>query len=283
MATWLITGSSRGFGRALAIAALEAGEQVVATARRPEQLADLVEQYGDRLAPVALDVTDAAQVATAFESAIARFGRLDVVVNNAGYANLAPVETGTEEDFRRQFETNFWGVYHVSRAALPILKAQGGGTIVQFSSVGGRVGGTPGLASYQAAKFAVDGFTRVLAAETAPFGIRFLTIEPGGFDTDWAGSSMEVQELPEEYVATVGTLADHIASGVTAAGDPKRAAEIIVRVVQGGDLPNHLLMGELAVTMSLDYSQAQITQASTWRELSVSADYGQPYPVALPD
>ncbi|MGZ4474314.1 MAG: SDR family NAD(P)-dependent oxidoreductase [Nocardioides sp.] len=281
-ATWLITGSSRGFGRALVEAALEAGERVVATARRPDQLADLVDRYGDRVLTVALDVTDATQVRAAFDAAVARFGGVDVVVNNAGFANLAPVETGTEEDFRRQFETNFWGVYHVSRAAVPILKAQGGGTIVQFSSVGGRVGGTPGLASYQAAKFAVDGFTRTLAVETAPFGLRFLTIEPGGFDTDWAGASMEVQEIPDEYVATVGSLAGHIASGATAAGDPRRAAEIIVRVVRSGEPPSHLLLGELAVTMSLDYSREQIAQASAWRDLSVSADFGREYPVALP-
>jgi NAD(P)-dependent dehydrogenase (short-subunit alcohol dehydrogenase family) len=137
--TWLITGSSRGFGRALAIAALQAGDRVVATARDPAQVADLVEQYPDRAAAVALDVTDRDAVQRAFEAALGRFGRLDVVVNNAGYANVAPIETGPEEDFRRQFDTNFWGVYNVSRAALPVLRAHGGGTIVQFSSIGGRV------------------------------------------------------------------------------------------------------------------------------------------------
>ena len=138
--------------------------------------------------PLALDVTDEAAVRDAVSAAVERFGRLDVVVNNAGYANVAPIETGDEEDFRTQFETNFWGVYNVSKAVIPLLRAQGGGTIVQFSSVGGRVGGSPGIASYQAAKFAVDGFSRVLAVETAPFGVQVMVVEPSGFATDWAGS-----------------------------------------------------------------------------------------------
>ncbi|SEP14432.1 SDR family NAD(P)-dependent oxidoreductase [Amycolatopsis saalfeldensis] len=145
--TWFITGTSRGLGRALAQAVLEAGDRVVATARRPEQLADLAASHGDRLLALALDVTDPGAVHTAIATALARFGRLDVVVNNAGYANVAP---------------------H--------LRAQGGGTVVQFSSARGRVGGVPGLAAYQAAKFAVDGFSRALAAETAPFGVRVLTV-----------------------------------------------------------------------------------------------------------
>src|ERR1700758_2084485 len=147
---WFITGSSRGFGRALASAVLEAGDSVVATARRPEQLTPLVEQYGERVLPIALDVTDGAAAQEAVEAAGRRFGRSDVLVNNAGYANIAPVETAPEEDFRRQFETNFWGVYNVSKAALPVLKRQGAGTIVQFSSIGGRVGGCAGLGSHHA-------------------------------------------------------------------------------------------------------------------------------------
>jgi NAD(P)-dependent dehydrogenase (short-subunit alcohol dehydrogenase family) len=150
---WFITGSSRGFGRALVQAVLDAGDLVVATARRPEQLAEFTRQYGDRVLPLALDVTDESAVRDAVSAATGRFGRLDVVVNNAGYANVAPIETGDEKDFRTQFETNFWGVYTVSKAVIPQLRAQGGGTIVQFSSVGGRVGGSPGIASYQAAKF----------------------------------------------------------------------------------------------------------------------------------
>jgi NAD(P)-dependent dehydrogenase (short-subunit alcohol dehydrogenase family) len=280
--TWLITGSSRGFGRALTLAALEAGDQVVATARTPAQLDDLVERYGDRILAVALDVTDSAAAASAFEAALGRFGRVDVVVNNAGYANVAPVETAPEEDFRRQFETNFWGVYNVSKAALPVLRAQGGGSIVQFSSVGGRVGGTAGLGSYQAAKFAVDGLTRVLATETAQLGIRYIVIEPGGFDTDWAGASMEIQDVPKEYEATVGQFASHVSSGRTSAGDPKRAGEIIVRVLKQARLPGHLLLGAGAAQMAIDYSGGQIAEATAWQDVSASADFGAPYPVELP-
>ncbi|KOU08613.1 oxidoreductase [Streptomyces sp. NRRL F-5755] len=279
--TWFITGSSRGFGRSLAVAALEAGDQVVATARKPEQLADLVERFGDKILPVALDVTDAAAATAALDAARHRFGRIDVIVNNAGYANVAPVETAPEDDFRRQFETNFWGVYNVSKAALPLLKAQGGGIVVQFSSIGGRVGGSAGLGSYQAAKFAIDGLTRVLTTETAPFGIRYLVVEPSGFATDWAGASMDIQDVPPEYEATVGAFTDR-ARGSRTAGDPDRAAEILVRVVKRDHLPTHLLLGETAARMALDYSRQQIAEAEAWQAVSVSADFGAEYPVGLP-
>src|ERR1700753_2725082 len=141
---WFITGSSRGFGRALVKAALDAGDRVVATARRPGQLEDFTREYGERVLPLALDVTDPAAVNAAVGAGAERFGRLDVVVNNAGYANLAPIETGDQDDFRTQFETNFWGVYNVSRAVIAQLREQGGGTIVEFSSVGGAGGGAAG-------------------------------------------------------------------------------------------------------------------------------------------
>ncbi|MEU1377383.1 SDR family NAD(P)-dependent oxidoreductase [Streptomyces triculaminicus] len=279
--TWFITGSSRGFGRSLAIAALEAGDQVVATARKPEQLADLVERFGDKILPVALDVTDAGAAAAALDAARDRLGRIDVVVNNAGYANLAPVETAPEDDFRRQFETNFWGVYNVSKAALPLLKAQGGGIVVQFSSIGGRVGGSAGLGSYQAAKFAIDGLTRVLATETAPFGIRYLVVEPSGFATDWAGASMEIQDIPPDYQETVGAFNDRV-RGSRTAGDPDRAAAILVRVVKRDHLPTHLPLGATAARMALGHSRQQIAEAEAWQAVSISADFGAEYPVELP-
>jgi NAD(P)-dependent dehydrogenase (short-subunit alcohol dehydrogenase family) len=280
---WFITGSSRGFGRALVKAALEAGDRVVATARRPEQLGDLAQEYGEQVLPLALDVTDATAVDAAISAAVERFGRLDVVVNNAGYANLAPIETGDEADFRTQFETNFWGVYHVSRAVIPQLREQGGGTVVQFSSVGGRVGGSPGIASYQAAKFAVDGFSRVLATETAPFGVRVMVVEPSGFATDWAGSSMAIHDIPADYDATIGVMHRRIrANTAGAAGDPERGAEIIVQVVKRDNPPSHLLLGENAVDMALGYSQRQLAEASAWQGVSRSADYGQPYPAEFP-
>jgi NAD(P)-dependent dehydrogenase (short-subunit alcohol dehydrogenase family) len=282
MSTWFITGSSRGLGRAITEAALAAGHEVVATARRPEQLAELTAAFPDTLLPVALDVTDPEQAAGALHTATERFGQVDVIVNNAGYANVAPVETGSAEDFRAQFETNFWGAYNVSRAAIPVLREQGGGTLVQVSSIGGRVGGSPGIASYQAAKFAVDGFSRVLAAETAPLGIRVMVVEPSGFDTDWAGDSMTVHEISADYATTVGAMHQRVRSGGRAAGDPKRAAETIVRVVAREQLPSHLLLGVNAVEMALDYSRHQLEEAGEWSAVGRAADYAEPYPVELP-
>ena len=281
--TWFITGSSRGFGRALTEAALAVGDRVVATARRPEVLDDLVQLHSADLLAVPLDVTDSRAVHQALQAATDRFGRLDVVVNNAGYANVAPIETGEEEDFRAQFETNFWGVYNVTKAAIGPLRRQGGGLIVQFSSIGGRVGGSPGIASYQAAKFAVDGFTRVLAVETAPFGIRTLVVEPSGFATDWAGSSMTIHDVPKEYDETVGLMQRRVrANPAGPAGDPIRAAEIIVQVVKRESVPTHLLLGVNAVEMGLAYSHGQLRQAEAWEQVSRSADYAEPYPAPLP-
>jgi NAD(P)-dependent dehydrogenase (short-subunit alcohol dehydrogenase family) len=280
---WFVTGSSRGFGRALVTAALLAGDRVVATARRPEQLEDLAREYGEQVLPLALDVTDPAAVTAALAAAVGRFGRLDVVVNNAGYANLAPIETGDEADFRTQFETNFWGVYHVSRAVIPQLRKQGGGTVVQFSSIGGRVGGSPGLASYQAAKFAVDGFSRVLAAETAPFGVRVMLVEPSGFATDWAGSSMTVHDIPADYETTIGAMHRRTrASSAGGAGDPERGAAIIVAAVKRDNPPTHLLLGVNAVEMALDHAHRQLAEASAWQDVSRSADNTQPYPAEFP-
>src|SRR5271167_2675173 len=280
---WFITGASSGFGRALTEAALAAGDRVVATARRPEVLDDLAELHGDDVLAVPLDVTDSRAAPKALQAGVDRFGRLDVVVNNAGYANVAPIETGEDEDFRAQFETNFWGVYNVSKAAIGPLRRQGGGLLVQFSSIGGRVGGSPGIASYQAAKFAVDGFTRVLAAETAPFGIRTLVVEPSGFATDWAGSSMTIHEIPEDYDDTVGIMQRRVrANPAGPAGDPVRAAEIIVQVVKRESIPSHLLLGVNAVEMGLAYSRRQLEQAEAWEQVSRSADYAEPYPVPLP-
>jgi NAD(P)-dependent dehydrogenase (short-subunit alcohol dehydrogenase family) len=202
---------------------------------------------------------------------------------SAGYANLAPIETGDETDFRTQFETNFWGVYHVSKAVIPQLRAQGGGILVQFSSIGGRVGGSPGIASYQAAKFAVDGLSRVLAVETAPFGVKVMVVEPSGFATDWAGSSMTVHDIPADYDTTIGAVHRQIrANSAGAAGDPARAAEIIVQAVKRHNPPSHLLVGVNAVEMALAYSRHQIDEATAWQTVSRSADYAEPYPAEQP-
>lgn len=281
--TWFITGSTRGFGRALTVAALEAGDRVAATARRPEQLDDLVGQYGDRILPLRLDVTDPARAAEALAEAHERFGRLDVIVNNAGYANVSPIENTTDDDFRTQFETNFWGVYHVSKAAIPLLREQGGGLVIQFSSVGGRVGGSPGIASYQAAKFAIDGFSRVLRAETAPFGVKVLVVEPSGFRTDWAGSSMEVRDIPAEYESTVGLMNRRVRhSDQGPAGDPVRAAEILVALSRRDDLPTNLPLGVTAAELSEAQDRRLLDSDLAWASVSRSADAGQPYPAPFP-
>jgi NAD(P)-dependent dehydrogenase (short-subunit alcohol dehydrogenase family) len=276
-------GSSRGFGRALVRAALDAGDLVAATARRPEQLSDLAGEYGDRIHVIALDVTDVTAAQSAIAEAAKRFGRLDVIVNNAGYANVSPIETTEDDDFREQFETNFWGVYNVSKAAIPVLREQGGGLIMQFSSVGGRVGGSPGIASYQAAKFAIDGFSRVLRAETAPFGVKVMVVEPSGFRTDWAGSSMIVRDVPEAYARTVGamnTIMRQRSAGPP--GDPVRAAEILVQVAKRKDIPYHLPLGVTAATMSIRLDEQLLAEDRRWSAVSRSADVSEPYPPQFP-
>jgi NAD(P)-dependent dehydrogenase (short-subunit alcohol dehydrogenase family) len=281
--TWFITGSSRGLGRAVAQAALEAGDLVAATARQPAQLDDFSVEYGERIHPISLDVTDGQAARNAIADARCHFGRLDVIVNNAGYANVSPIETTDDEDFRAQFETNFWGVYNVSKAAIPVLREQGGGLVIQISSVGGRVGGSPGIASYQAAKFAIDGFSRVLRAETAPFGVKVMVVEPSGFRTDWAGSSMTVHDIPEAYIPTVGAMNRRVRqSSDGPAGDPTRAAAILVQVAKRRDIPDHLPLGVNAVEGSIRLDEQLLAEDSAWSAVSRSADFGEPYPIKLP-
>ncbi len=280
---WFVTGSSRGFGRALVRAALGAGDLVAATARRPEQLTDLVAEHGDRIRPIALDVTDAAAARSAIAEAREHFGRLDVIVNNAGYANVSPIETTGDQDFRAQFETNFWGVYNVSKAAIPVLREQASGLVMQFSSVGGRVGGSPGIASYQAAKFAIDGFSRVLQVETAPFGVKVIVVEPSGFKTDWAGSSMIVRDIHEAYAATVGAMNTRMRQNPGGPpGDPVRAAEILIRVAKRRDIPFHLPLGVIAAEAAIRLDEQLLGEDRRWRDVSRSADSGQRYPVEFP-
>jgi NAD(P)-dependent dehydrogenase (short-subunit alcohol dehydrogenase family) len=272
---WLITGSTRGFGRELAVAALDHGDNVVATARRPEQLAGLAADYGDRVRAVALDVTDPAAARAAVQVAVDEFGSLDVVVNNAGFAVSAAIEEMTDEDFRAQIETNLFGVVNVTRAALPVLHRQRSGHIIQFSSIGGRVGGTPGMGAYQTAKFAVEGFSEVLNAEVKPLGIKVTIIEPGGFRTDWGGSSMGMARVGPDYEATVGQMNKFRESTVaTWAGDPKRAAQIIVSVAGLDDPPLRLLLGAGAVESAANASQVRAREADLWAAVSRSADFG---------
>ncbi|GAA1963044.1 oxidoreductase [Amycolatopsis minnesotensis] len=272
--TWLITGSSRGFGRELARAVLENGDNLVATARRPETLDALVARYGDRVRPFALDVTDAVAAVAAVEFAVAEFGSLDVVVNNAGYANSAPIEEMAAGDFRAQVDANLYGTVNVTKAALPVLRRQRAGTVVQFSSVGGRVGGTPGMGAYQTAKFAVEGFSEVLANEVKPFGVKVIIVEPGAFRTDWQGSSMTLHEVGRDYRETVGALNEYRrATDGTQPGDPARAAKVIVEAVAHPDPPRRLVLGAGAVEAILESAKARVEETEKWAAVSISADF----------
>src|SRR3989442_11117560 len=199
---WLITGSARGLGRAIAEAVLATGDKLIATARNPQQLSDLVERYGDNVRAVALDVTDERAAIAAVQLAVDVFGRLDVLVNNAGYGNLAAIEDTTVQDFRAQLETNLFGVVNLTKAAIPVMRRQGAGRILQFSSIGGRVGPL-GRAAYAAAKWGIEGFSEVLAKEVGPLGIKVTIIEPGGFRTDFAGPSTKLKAGRPEYDSTV--------------------------------------------------------------------------------
>jgi NAD(P)-dependent dehydrogenase (short-subunit alcohol dehydrogenase family) len=271
---WLITGSSRGLGRALTEAVLAAGDRVVATARKPEQLDDLVTKYGEQIRAVALDVTDAAAARAAVRTALDVFGGLDVVANNAGYANSAPIEETPDEDFRAQLETNLFGVVNVTKAALPVFREQKSGHFLQFSSVGGRVGGTPGMGAYQTAKFAVEGFSEVLSNEVRPFGVKVTIVEPGAFRTDWGGSSMKLAEVHPDYDSTVGQLNRYrLETDGKQPGDPAKAAEAILHVTNLDNPPLRLLLGKDALTHADRASKSRADEAAAWAHLTTSTDY----------
>jgi len=270
---WLITGSSRGLGRSLAEAVLAAGHKLVATARKPEQLQDLVQKYGEQVRAVALDVTDTAATRQAVQAAVDGFGRLDVVVNNAGYGNIASIEHVTDEDFREQMETNFFGAVNVTKAAVPALRGQRSGHIIQISSIGGRLGAA-GLSAYQSAKWALEGFSEVLAKELEPFGIKVSIIEPGGFRTDWAGSSMTVAETQPEYEATVGLMNEYRKSrGGKQAGDPAKAAQVILKVAAMSEPPLRLLLGSDAFQLATAITAQRAAEDEKWKELTLFTDF----------
>ncbi|WP_395244957.1 SDR family NAD(P)-dependent oxidoreductase [Agromyces sp. MMS24-K17] len=275
---WLVTGSTRGFGRAIVGAALERGDAVVATARSVGALRELADRHGtDRLLALPLDVTDADAAEATVAATVERFGRLDVVVNNAGYADSAPIEEMPAAEFRAQVETNLFGVVNVTRAALPVLRRQRSGLLLQFSSVGGRVGGTPGMGAYQAAKFAVEGFSEVLAREVAPLGIRVVIVEPGAFRTDWQGSSMTMYPVGPDYEATVGALHEfRRASQGNQAGDPVRAADLLVGLPDRAQLPLRLPLGSAAVDMVVASDRARVEETLAWADVSRAADFPEP-------
>jgi NAD(P)-dependent dehydrogenase (short-subunit alcohol dehydrogenase family) len=272
--TWLITGSSRGLGRELAQAVLDDGDNAVAAARRPGQLDDLVARYGGRVRVVPLDVTDPAAAREAVQTAVGEFGRLDVVVNNAGYATSAAIEDLPDEEFRAQLETNLFGVVNVTRAALPVLRAQHAGHIIQVSSIGGRVGGTPGMGGYQTAKYAVEGFSEVLSHEVGPLGIKVTIVEPGAFRTDWGGSSMRILPVSEDYRPTVGEMNRYRrAVDGQQPGDPARAARIITEIACLDQPPLRLLLGSDALRIAGESARSRAAEADQWAAVSRSADF----------
>ncbi|WP_283602811.1 oxidoreductase [Serratia proteamaculans] len=269
---WLITGSSRGLGQQLAQAVLEAGHRLVATARQPQQLQPLIDRYGDRVITVALDVTDAAAAKRAVQTAVEHFGRLDVLVNNAGYGNIAPVEEADEADFRAQVDTNFYGVFNVTRAALPILRQQSSGHIIQISTIGARLG-MQGLSAYHTAKWAVEGFSESLSKEVAPFGVKVTMVEPGGFRTDWAGSSMTIAPIGSAYQPLFAPMLEYLQQhNGNQPGDPAKAAQVILQLASMNEPPLRLLLGSDAVYMAQQVLAAREAEDAAFRTLSLSTD-----------
>jgi NAD(P)-dependent dehydrogenase (short-subunit alcohol dehydrogenase family) len=270
---FFLTGSSRGLGREIAEAVLAAGHRLVATARQPENLANLAGRYGRQILPVALDVADPAAAEAAVAAGVREFGRLDVVVNNAGYADLASVEDVTVDDFRAQVDTNLLGVVYVTKAALPVLRRQGSGRIIQVSSIGGRLA-TPGLSAYQAAKWAVGGFSEVLAKEVEPLGIKVTVLEPGGMATDWAGSSMHVPPVSEPYQATVGVMArlHHEGNSPPVLGDPAKVAQVVLAVADMDEPPLRLILGSEAYAYATAAARTRAESDLKWHDLTVSTD-----------
>ncbi|ABC91774.1 probable short-chain dehydrogenase protein [Rhizobium etli CFN 42] len=270
---WLITGSSRGLGRALAEAVLASGDYLVATARNPEQLADLSKRYGHQVLTFALDVTDEAAATATVEAAVKTFGRIDVLVNNAGYGNVGSIEDTSLADFRAQIETNLLGTIIMSKAVIALMRGQGDGHIIQFSSVGGRIG-PAGRGAYSAAKFGVEGFSEVLTKEVSPFGIKVTVIEPGGFRTDFAGASTVLAEGRAEYAETVGaTVRFQREYDGRQPGDPAKAAAVVIHIAGLEEPPFRLLLGSDAVRNVEKADAARIAADREWRAVSVSTDF----------
>ncbi|KQV84299.1 oxidoreductase [Rhizobium sp. Root1220] len=270
---WLITGTSRGLGRALAEAVLAGGHKLVATARDPSQLDDLRQRYGENVVTVALDVTDEQSAASAVKTAVDRFGRLDVLANNAGYGDVGSIEDTSIADFRAQIETNLFGTIIVTKAALPLMREQGFGHIIQFSSVGGRIG-PAGRAPYAAAKWGVEGFSEVLSREVGPLGIKVTIIEPGGFRTDFAGASTSLREGRPEYDDTVGKMARYQRDyNGKQPGDPLKAAAAVIYAASLAAPPLRLLLGSDAVRGVEQNDAARAEAHRQWRDLSVSTDF----------
>jgi len=265
---WFITGTSRGFGRVWAQAALARGDRVAATARDVKTLGPLVEQYGDLIAPLALDVTDKAAVSAAIAFAHERFGRLDVVINNAGYGLFGTIEEVSESEARAQLETNLFGALWVTQAALPFMRAQGSGHIIQVSSIGG-VNAFPTVGLYHASKWGLEGFSQSLATEVAGFGIKVTIVEPGGFATDWGGASaqraaqMKIYDGAREKIAAVRSN--------STPGDPNATGPAILKLVDATDPPLRLFLGSSGLPMTRAEYARRIETWEKWNDVSIEA------------
>lgn len=262
---WFITGTSRGFGRSFATAALDRGDKVAATARDTSSLDDLVARHGDSVLPLQLDVTDHAAVQSAVKAAHDRFGRLDVVVNNAGYGLFGTVEEITEQQFRDQIETNLFGAFAITRAVLPYLEAQGSGHIIQISSIGG-IGAFPGLGGYHASKWALEGLSESLAQEVAGFGIKVTLVEPAGFATDWAGSSAVHAEPKPQYAPLWKAMAER--QGGAHQGDPAAVGPAILKVVDAENPPLRVFFGDDALPVAEHLYEQRLGTWNEWKDVS---------------
>jgi NAD(P)-dependent dehydrogenase (short-subunit alcohol dehydrogenase family) len=268
---WFITGTSRGFGREWAVAALDRGDKVAATARDTATLADLVDKFGDAILPITLDVTDRAADFAAVKQSHDHFGRLDVVVNNAGYGQFGFVEEVSEQDARDQIETNVFGALWVTQAALPYLRAQRSGHIIQVSSIGGIVA-FPNVGIYHASKWALEGFSQSLAQEVAPFGVHVTLIEPAGFSTDWSGSSSRTAEALPAYAALHAENERVRKTRWAAPGDPKASAAAVLKVVDADEPPLRVFFGDAPLGLAkADYEE----RLRTWEQWQSVAELAQ--------
>jgi NAD(P)-dependent dehydrogenase (short-subunit alcohol dehydrogenase family) len=265
---WFITGTSRGFGRVWAQAALARGDKVVATARDVKTLAALVDRYGDLVAPLELDVTDKAAAGAAVAFAHERFGRLDVVVNNAGYGLFGTVEEVSEAEARAQIETNLFGALWVTQAALPFMRAQKSGHIIQVSSIGG-VNAFPTVGLYHASKWGLEGFSQSLAAEVAGFGIKVTIVEPGGFATDWGGASAKRVTPMAVYDGARAAIAAFRSSSIP--GDPDATGPAILKVVDAKEPPLRIFFGSGGLPMTRAEYARRIETWEKWNDVSVEA------------
>jgi NAD(P)-dependent dehydrogenase (short-subunit alcohol dehydrogenase family) len=273
---WFITGTSKGFGRVWAEAALERGDRVVATARDAGTLTPLAERYGDDVLALSLDVQDKAAIDAAVKRAHERFGRLDVVVNNAGYGLFGTIEEVTEEQARDQIETNLFGALWVTKAVLPILREQGAGHIIQVSTIGG-VNAFPGIGMYHASKWGLEGFSQALAAEVAGFGIKVTIVEPAGFSTDWRGPSAVVAEPMPEYEEIRNYRAARAAETTNelwVPGDPQATGPAILELVDADEPPLRTFFGTGTLDMIREEYAKRIENWENWDHLAVAAQGG---------